>query len=98
MLSDKRAQDAYREDVPHVDIAPELISSWFDDTFFPEDEEYRQFFESREWGLLMDFHRFFSDRLNRLPMDYESLKSCEEWDQIVHEASRVLKVLGWGTA
>ena len=59
-----------REDVPHVDIAAELIEQWFSDLYHgkrPGDWPDDATFSEAELTAITQFHDFYDERIERLP-------------------------------
>ena len=93
MLSSEAEQLAYEHNVPHVDITAELLSGWFDDSYHPEEAQFRSCFTTAELTALADFNAFFDERVDRLPKSNGTVKSWLEslvWREVMHAASQTL--------
>ncbi len=95
LLASPELQKKYNNDVPQACIPDELIAQWFDDFFFPDNDEFISIFSDYEWGELMEFHELFKDHLATLPRDFESMKDNLGWAVVLNAASKVLDNLGW---
>ncbi|MEJ2754983.1 MAG: hypothetical protein P8104_03895 [Gammaproteobacteria bacterium] len=93
MLSNLRKQQEYYDNVSIADVPSELISAWFDDGFYLNDEEFKKQFSEKEWEALCEFNNFFEERLERLPERFEELMKCKMWFEIVNEAKLTLKII-----
>lgn len=95
LLGNPSEQEAYAKSVPIAEVAAELVEQWFSDYFDPESNYCRSRFSEAEWEILIEFHRFFDERVEDLPSTYEKLKVHPVWKEIVKKAQWALTKLGW---
>ncbi len=95
MISNPKRQEEYYESVSIADVPSELISGWFDDGFYVDDEDFRKEFSDEEWLVLCEFNDFFESRLTKLPDNFSELANNYFWKEIVGKANWVLDVLKW---
>ena len=88
-------QKDYNDNVPIAQVAGELICQWFDDFFHPEDSDFRELFSIQEWQILMEFHNFYEERVDKLPDTYEAMRYSSVWTEVVGKANWALSRLGW---
>jgi hypothetical protein len=92
LLASGEKQLAYERDVPHVDITAELVCMWFNDQYHPG-RGFDTFFSSDELAALAEFHRFYDERVDRLPESQGTVRTwlaSPPWREIMHEAQRTL--------
>lgn len=95
LLASVDDQDKYNRDVPIANVAWELISVWFDDSFFPEEAWFKNNFSDDEWEVLMEFHNYYDGLVEKLPDNYDALREDFNWKKIIGKAAWVLEMLGW---
>jgi hypothetical protein len=76
LLASEEKQLAYERNVPCVDITNELVCIWFDDLYLPGDAFFCSCFMAQELAVLQEFHRFYDERIERLP---ESKGTVDTW-------------------
>ena len=92
LLASEEQQISYEQDVPHVDITVELTCMWFDDQYQPG-RGFDTCFSPDELAALAEFHRFYDQRVDRLPESQGTVQTwlaCPIWREIMHEAQRTL--------
>jgi hypothetical protein len=95
LISSKERQDKYQKDVPYVNIADELICMWFDDCYHPDDNQFKNNFDSNELKILDDFSTYFNQRVPKLPKNYYDYWESKGWLEVVGKAKETLEKLGW---
>src|SRR5690349_353088 len=93
LLASEEEQLAYERDVPHVDITNELVCMWFDDQYHP-DRGLAAVFAPDELAALARFHRFYNERVDRLPDSQGTVRTWLAdplWRQIMEQAQEALK-------
>ena len=92
LLASKEKQDEYQKNVPHVDIADELICMWFDD-FYQNGNHLKNYFNDKEIKALKEFHEYYDQRADKLPNSYKEFWNSSIWKEIVQKAKETLKTL-----
>jgi len=72
---------------------------WFDDTYLPESETFRERFSPSELEGMAAFNQYFDERTNRLPDPSSGVTQWlrdENWQQIVHKAAELLAAFANG--
>jgi hypothetical protein len=93
LLGSEEKQLAYERDVPHVDITAELVCMWFNDQYHP-DRGFEALFSSDELAALARFHRFYDERVDRLPESQGTVRTWLAdplWREIMQQAQTTLK-------
>ena len=94
LLASEDLQLAYEQDVPHVDITVELVCMWFDDRYDPQQRHFDSCFTSAELSALDEFHRFYDERLGRLPESQGTVRTwlvSPVWREVMEHARRTLE-------
>ena len=89
LLASEDEQLAYQKNVPHVDIAAELVSRWFDDLCHPNDNSFISSFGTEELEALAAFHRFYNGRVNQLPESEGTIRiwlGSPIWREVMRKA------------
>ena len=84
---------AYERDVPHVDITAELVCMWFNDQYHPG-RGFDTFFSPDELAALDEFHRFYDERVDRLPESQGTVRTwlaSPIWREVMEQARRTLE-------
>ena len=84
---------AYERDVPHVDITAELVCMWFNDQYHPG-RGFDHFFSPDELAALDEFHRFYDERVDRLPESQGTVRTwltSPIWREVMEHARRTLE-------
>ena len=96
MISDLEAQKSYEKNVPIADIPSELISSWFDDCWYPDDKEFLNLFTTKEINVLKEFSAYYEQKLKKMPLtSFSEMHESFQWQQVVGKAQWVLSLLHW---
>lgn len=90
LLASKEKQDEYQKNVPHVNIAQELICMCFDD-FYYDGTHLKNYFNDEETKILKEFHEYYEERVKRLPNSYAEFWHSSLWKEIVQKAEETLK-------
>ena len=93
LFASEEQQLAYEHDVPHVDITAELVCMWFDDQYHPG-RGFDQFFSPDEMAVLDEFHRFYDERVDRLPESQGTVRTwlaSPIWREVMEHARRTLE-------
>jgi hypothetical protein len=93
LFASEEQQLAYERDVPHVDITAELVCMWFNDQYHPG-RGFDQFFSPDELAALDEFHRFYDQRVNRLPESQGTVRTwlaSPVWREVMEQARRTLE-------
>jgi hypothetical protein len=93
LFASEEQQLAYERDVPHVDITAELVCMWFNDQYHPG-REFDQFFSPDELAALDEFHRFYDERVDRLPESLGTVRTwlaSPIWREVMEHARRTLE-------
>ena len=93
LLSSEPEQTEYEQAVPNVDITSELISIWFDQTYHPEDQQYRGAFSDAELDSLRAFHEIFDGAVDQLPQSQGTIKNwlnTSTWTEVMKKAESTL--------
>jgi hypothetical protein len=93
LLSSEREQLDYESKVPNVDITAELVSGWFDDSYHPDDPQFKGCFSSNELAALAKFSALFNERRKVLPKSNGTVRSWltdESWREVMNEAASAL--------
>lgn len=96
MLASESQQLQYERTVPHVDITRELVAGWFDDSYHPNDADFRSCFAGGELHALAKFDATYEERLALLPPSHGSVKSwlaSEIWHEVMTAASIALELI-----
>lgn len=96
LLSSESQQLAYEKNVPNVDITVELLCTWFDDSYYPEEVDFNSEFDANELEELAHFNRFFEERDELLPESEGTVQTWlanKVWKEIMHEARTTLDKL-----
>jgi len=99
LLSSPDAQLAYEHDVPAVNVLDEVVATWFDDTYLPDAEPFKEFFSGAELKAMAKFSRYFEERINHLPPTASGVGvwlKDENWQRIMQEARDLLVALQAG--
>ena len=96
MISDLEAQKSYETNVPIADVPSELVCSWFDDCWWPEDKEFLKLFTKREIEVLKEFNTYYDQKLKKIPLSsLTDMHDSYQWQQVVGKAQWVLSMLHW---
>ncbi len=95
LIASVEDQDEYNRTVPIANVADELVSQWFDDSFLKEFDWFKEFFSEEEWIVLSEFDRFYEQRLGKLPDNYSDLRENYFWKEIIGKANWALDMLNW---
>lgn len=93
LFASEEQQLAYERDVPHVDITTELVCMWFDDQYQPKLRHFETCFTEDELAALGEFHRFYDQRVDRLPESRGTVRTwlaSPIWREIMEQAQRTL--------
>jgi len=96
LFASEEQQLAYERDVPHVDITVELVCMWFDDQYHPRQRHFESCFSPNELAALDEFHRFYDDRVDRLPESLGTVRTwlaCPIWREVMKQAQRTLELV-----
>jgi len=85
----------YERNVPHTNVPEELICMWFNDLYHPEDRLFSSCFTPEELTALDEFHRFYKERVDRLP-DSRSNRirtwlASPVWREVMERAQQTLE-------
>ncbi len=96
LISNKVAQIEFQDQLPDSNIFAEIISMWFDDTYYPEASWFEQAFAPDERAVLQEFNALFESKVKDLPnsADIHIWHSSKVWDEIVKGAKDALKKVG----
>jgi hypothetical protein len=96
LIADKEAQRKYQSAAPNVDVPAELFNQW-EDSFFPEDEVFRNGFAEDELRVLKEFdfvlNRVCEETPAELPL-LEDFVKTEAWKRLSTAASAALIAIG----
>ena len=94
LLSSSKKQLEYALSLPNVSVSSELVCLWFDDTYIPDDA-FKRCFSNEELDAMAIFDNDFETRHKLLPenVGINELLENENWQQIMHQARRMLVVL-----
>jgi len=90
---------AYEHDVPAVNVLDEVVATWFDDTYLPDAEPFKEFFSGAELKAMAKFSRYFEERINHLPPTASGVGvwlKDENWQRIMQEARDLVVALQAG--
>ncbi len=93
MLASEPHQLAYERSVPHVDITQELIAGWFDDSYHPNEAQFRACFENDELQALATFDAIYKAQRVLLPSSNGSVKAwlaSAVWREVMSAAATTL--------
>ena len=93
LLSSPSDQLAYERRVPNVPVTTELLSMWFDDTYLPESQAFRECFSKEELSALAAFNEFYDEQSRLLPEPRNGLADWlkdEVWHKVMRQASDLL--------
>jgi hypothetical protein len=100
LLSSPEQQLAFEQSVQkapvRVLVTTELFSIWFDDTYLPDSESFRQCFSLEELAALAAFDEYYADHEKLLPGPSGGMQSwieSDSWRDIMREAARALAAL-----
>ncbi len=96
LLTSPDRQLAYERNVPHVCVTNELLSMWFDDTYLPGSERFRQSFSKEELVSMEAFNKFFDERWRFLPVAKNGVADWlndKTWHEITAQACVLLRLL-----
>jgi hypothetical protein len=85
LLSSPDKQLAYERNVPHVRVTDELLSMWFDDTYLPESNAFRENVSEEELRALAAFNDFYDEHSKLLPGSIADVTSWLNRSWLVHE-------------
>lgn len=94
-LSSKELQIEYQKNVPIADVPSELLCSWFDDNYFPNEKIFIESFSIDELKILKDFNNFLSLHEKKLP-DTDDIKLWHvnsSWISICEEAKKTFNFI-----
>jgi hypothetical protein len=94
LFASEEQQLAYERDVPHVDITAELVCMWFDDQYTPQQRDFEGCFTPAELAALEEFHRFYNERVARLPESQGTVRTwlaSPVWREVMEQARRALE-------
>ncbi len=94
LLASADEQLLYERNVPHVNITVELVSMWFDDLFHGHAPTAEPGFTAEEHAALEEFHRFYEERLGRLPESRGTVRTWLEapvWREVMQAARKALE-------
>jgi len=95
-LASEEEQLAYERDVPHVDITAELVEQWFTDLYHGKQPGADSAFSDVETAALTEFHRFYHERLPRLPKSQGTVRTWlanPVWRGIMEQAQKTLELI-----
>ena len=94
-LGDSESQFEYERNVQIANVPAELICMWFDDSYHPDTELFRESFSGEEREILASFNRFFDGRVSSMPDGggVSSLLESLEWLEIMSQARLVFERL-----
>jgi hypothetical protein len=81
LLASEEKQREYQRTAPHVDVPAELFNQW-EDSYFPEDMDFRSGFASSELAVLAHFDRVLNQVCDDTPQDLPALEeflATEAW-------------------
>lgn len=93
-LASEEEQLAYERNVPIADVSAELEIGWFEDSYYPDDGEFRACFLRHELNALDQFNRFFEERDSRLPNSEGTISTwlaTPVWREIMRHAQLTLE-------
>ena len=96
ILASEQEQVDYEKRVPHVDITQELLCGWFDDSYYPDDDEFRSWFTPSELEAMASFNAFFDERTALLPESHGTVQNwlnCPAWRGVMLEAQKTLSLI-----
>jgi len=96
-LGSEERQLAYERAVPWVEITNELVCMWFDDTYHPDDEDFRAHFSPAELAALAAFDALYDQRSKVLPEQPGTVRTwlaSPAWREIMQKARDTLALLG----
>ena len=96
VLSSEAEQLEYEKNVPFVDITVELLCGWSDDSYYPDDDEFKSWFTEAELEATSAFNEFFDERIPLLPESNGTVQSwlnCPAWREIMAEAQKTLSLI-----
>lgn len=91
LLASEEEQLTYACRVPHVDITAELVCMWFNDLYDTKQAATNSAFSGDEQTALAEFHRFYGDRVDRLPKSQGTVRTWHGspvWREIMEQARR----------
>jgi hypothetical protein len=94
LFASEEQQLAYERNVPHVDITAELVCMWFDDQYHPKLRHFESCFTPAELAALDEFHRFYDERVERLPESQGTVRTWlanPVWREVMEHARRTLE-------
>ena len=95
-LASEAKQLEYERSVSHVDVTPELVCGWFDDSYHPEAPAFRACFSSLELQALSEFNSVYEKNRHVLPPSNGTVKtwlSSPYWQQVMQAAAQALRSL-----
>ena len=99
-LASEAAQRDYQRNVPFVSVPVELVCTWFDDLYHPDDATFRSAFTTAELGALELFNDFFAWLAHNLPEPpppLDVLQRSAQWGELGRQASKALADMGEAT-
>jgi hypothetical protein len=96
ILATEMEQVEYEKRVPHVDITQELLCGWFNDSYHPDDDEFKSHFTPVELAAMAAFNAFFDERIALLPESYGTVQNwlkCHVWREVMFEAQKTLTLI-----
>lgn len=94
LFASEKEQLSYEKNVPRVDITAELICMWFNDSYHPTDKIWRAAFTEDELDALSQFHRFYDERVAKLPESRGTVRTwltSPIWRDVMEEAQKTLE-------
>jgi hypothetical protein len=90
LLGSVNQQLEYQRRVPFVNVTAELVCSWFDDLYAPDDEIFLAAFSSKELEVMAQFDRAFEKLLANIPPEgippIDVLALMPEWERLTQMA------------
>jgi hypothetical protein len=95
VIASKEEQVDYARRVPVAEVTAELVCMWFDDIYHHKSRQHKEAFSIEEQEALSNFNAFYDARVDSLPKTLAELQIDSQWDEIVHEARKVLTQINW---
>ncbi|NOT88693.1 MAG: hypothetical protein HOP03_10965 [Lysobacter sp.] len=95
LISSEEEQVKYQHEVSHVDVSAELFNQW-DDSFFPDDVNFREAFSNEEIVALGLFNAVLSEVAEETPHNLPALDDFVKtqcWRRLSRAAHEALVVL-----
>jgi|GEM_PF-1721867 len=96
LLATEEEQLKYEKDVPIASVSEEMICTWFDDLYWPEDRFFISCFSKEELAALNEFDRFFDEQIKLLPPSQGTIQTwlnSPVWRAIMGKAAETLQKL-----